>query len=414
MNILIIGAGGREHAIAKSLEKNNEVEKIFFSTHNGGAKGKLVNAEIDHNDFALLNDFIIENNIELTIVGPEDPLNAGIVDFLTSKGHRVFGPHKKAALLEGSKAYAKDFMIKNGIKTAKYERYDSYQTALDSIDTFGFPTVIKADGLCQGKGVYICQNEEEAKNALKEIFIDNIFSDEGSSVVIEQYLQGFEASLLCFVSGYKIYPFDTAMDYKKIYEDDKGPNTGGVGAISPNPYWTEDHQKQSDQILEMIQRGLEIDNLEFNGILFIGYMIQDNQVYVLEFNTRFGDPETEVLLPRLKSDLLTNINQCIDKEEVKLEFDSNVSMTTILVSKGYPRKYDKGFEIFGLENLEGVEVFHNGTKNVDSKIYTNGGRVLSIVALSNSLKESRNKVYKEIDKLTFENKSYRTDIGLVK
>lgn len=414
MNILIIGAGGREHAIAKSLIKNERVEKVFLSGNNGGAEGDIICHIMNPLDFVALDNFINANNIELTIVGPEDPLNQGIVDFLESRNHLVFGPRKSAARLEGSKEFAKEFMNKYGINTAKHFACHSYDEAVEALENYGYPVVIKADGLCQGKGVYICKDQIEAMIALKEIFIDDKFSGQGSSVVIEEYLQGFEASLLCFVSGHKIYPFDTAMDYKKIYEGDLGPNTGGVGAISPNPYWKQIHQKQSDEILVKIENGLEKEGLEFNGILFIGYMIHHDQVYVLEFNTRFGDPETEVLLPRLTSDLLENIEQCINGQDVKLNFADNVAMTTILVSDGYPNKYDKAFEISGLDKLVGVELYHNGTSKNNGKVYTNGGRVLSIVGLSPSLEESRALVYRELYKIKFDNMNYRRDIGKIK
>ncbi|NLW52598.1 MAG: phosphoribosylamine--glycine ligase [Tissierellia bacterium] len=411
MNILIIGAGGREHAIASTLAKNEKVNNIFLSKHNGGSQGKIINAEINHDDFEVVENFIKENNVELTIVGPEAPLDNGIVDYLEKGNHKVFGPKKSSAILEGSKKFAKDFMKKYGINTAKYSHYDTYEQALASINDFGYPTVIKANGLCQGKGVYICEDEKQAKNALEEIFLDNIFKDQGGSVVIEQYLKGFEASLLCFVSGNKIYPFDTAMDYKKIYEGDLGPNTGGVGAISPNPLWKEVHQAQSNQILAKIEEGLKNENMSFSGILFIGYLIQNDEVFVLEFNTRFGDPETEVLLPRLKSDLLENIEQSINYEEVKLDFEDNVAMATILVSKGYPKSYQKGYEITGLDDLEDIIVYHNGTKKLNQKILSDGGRVLSIVSLSDSLDSSRKSVYDAIEKIHFENMSYRKDIG---
>lgn len=414
MNILIIGAGGREHAIACSLAKNKTIDKIFISKHNGGAGGKIINAEIDHDNFDEVNKFILSNDIGLTIVGPEDPLNAGIVDFLESKGHRVFGPKKKSAILEGSKYFAKKFMNKYGIRTAKYRHFNSYEKALEGLNEFGYPTVVKADGLCQGKGVYICQDRSHAENAIKEIFLDKVFKDEGGSIVLEEYLQGFEASLLCIVSGNKIYPFDTAMDYKKIYEKDKGPNTGGVGAISPNPYWNNDLQNQSEEILAKIEKGLDEENIGFSGILFIGYLIQDEKIYVLEFNTRFGDPETEVLLPRLKSDLLDNINQSIDGKKVILDFDDKVSMATILVSKGYPKSYEKGFEIKGLDKLSDQIIYHNGTKSEGGKIFSNGGRVLSLVALADSLEEAREKVYENINKISFKNMTYRKDIGQIK
>lgn len=442
MNILIIGNGGREHAIAESLSKNSMVKQIFISTHNGGSNGKIINANLPDNSVESIDKFLLETKIDLVVVGPEQFLSEGIVDHIQAKGIKAFGPRKSAARLEASKAFAKEFMNKYEIPTAKHVHYDNYDAAVTGLEEFGYPVVIKADGLCAGKGVLICQNESEAIEALQNIFHDKVFGDQGAEIVMEQFLSGFEASLLCFVSGDKVYPFDTAMDYKKIYEDDQGPNTGGVGCISPNPYWTAEHDAQSELILRKIEKGLAAENLEFTGILFIGYLIEDDKVYVLEFNTRFGDPETEVLLPRLNSDLLQNILQSVAGKPVELEFADNVAMTTILVSDGYPGKYETGFEITGLQDVDSdILVYHNGTKLVagvedadsqqvdsiaasqtnsankssalDQKIITNGGRVLSVVAVKDDLESARQAVYANIDKIKFANMSYRKDIGKV-
>lgn len=414
MKILIVGNGAREHAIAWALAKNPRVEKVYFSTHNGGASGKLENLELPGNDFASIETFLDKTPVDLVIIGPEKPLNDGIVDQLEARNIKVFGPKKAPALLEGSKAFAKAFMQKYGIPTAYYIECLTKPAAQAVLGRFGFPVVIKADGLCAGKGVYICPDAQNAEEALNEIFVDKVFAGEGAKVVIEQYLQGFEASLLCFVSGNKVYPFDTAMDYKKIYEGDQGPNTGGVGCISPNPYWTPDLTVQSDEILRKIEHGLEAEGLGYTGILFIGYMVQDGQIYVLEFNTRFGDPETQVLLPCLRSDLLENIEQALAHDEVKLAFAPEMCMTTILVSDGYPKSYQSGFEITGLDDLASETlVFHNGTKQKEGRLLTAGGRVLSIVALDETLAKAREKVYKEVEKVTFSNMRYRKDIGLL-
>lgn len=414
MKILIIGNGGREHAIAESLSKNRKVEQIYISTHNGGATGKIINANLADNSVETIDRFLAETNIDLVIVGPEQFLSEGIIDHIESKGIRAFGPHKSAARLESSKAFAKDFMNKYEIPTAKHYQYDNYDDALAGLSEFGYPVVIKADGLCGGKGVLICQDKDEAIKALKDIFHNQVFGDQGSEIVMEQFLSGFEASLLCFVSGNKIYPFDTAMDYKKIYEDDLGPNTGGVGCISPNPFWSADLDQQSNQIIRNIEHGLAEENLEFTGILFIGYLVENGKLYVLEFNARFGDPETEVLLPRLNSDLLENILQAIDGKPVVLDFANNVAMTTIIVSEGYPGEYKTGFEIKGLTDVDPQAlVYHNGTKNVENKILTNGGRVLSVVAVAEDLESARQTVYQNIKKINFENMSYREDIGKI-
>ena len=414
MKILIVGSGAREHAIAWKLAQNFGLEKVFFSSHNGGATGKLENLNLPNNDTQTIRAWLASHPVDLVIIGPENPLNEGIVDQLTADGVKVFGPQKAAARLEGSKAFAKAFMQKYNIPTASYKKCDSLSSAQDALPEFGYPVVIKADGLCAGKGVYICHDEAQAQQALHEIFVVQVFSSQGASVVIEQYLQGFEASLLCFVSGTKVYPFDTAMDYKKVYEGDQGPNTGGVGCISPNPYWTPALKAQSDAILRKIERGLEAENLGYAGILFIGYLVQDGQIYILEFNTRFGDPETQVLLPRLRSDLLENIQQALTGEPVQLAFEDNVCMTTILVSDGYPKKHQTGFEITGLDTLPGdIMVFHNGTKQKDGKLLSAGGRVLSVTAKRDTLSDARQAVYEAIKKIKFDNMRYRKDIGTV-
>ncbi|HHT24471.1 MAG TPA: phosphoribosylamine--glycine ligase [Clostridiaceae bacterium] len=421
MKILIIGNGGREHAIAEALLKNKKTECVYISTHNGGAKDRIINAELTNHNIETIDEFLAKTQIDLVVVGPEQFLSEGIIDHIQSKGIKAFGPHKAAARLESSKAFAKEFMEKYQIPTAGYFRYDNYDDALTGLPEFGYPVVIKADGLCGGKGVSICQNEKDAVRALTDIFHNRIFGNQGTEIVMEQFLSGFEASLLCFVSGNKIYPFDTAMDYKKIYDNDLGPNTGGVGCISPNPYWTVDLDQQSNQIIRQIEKGLAQEKLGFTGILFIGYLIENGKLYVLEFNTRFGDPETEVLLPRLKSDLLTNIMQAIDDKPVELDFAANVAMTTILVSQGYPGKYETGHEITGLDLVDpDILIYHNGTKQIidsssdqKTKIVTNGGRVLSVVAVKENLAAARQAVYNNIDKIHFDNMSYRTDIGKI-
>lgn len=409
-NICIVGAGGREHAIAYKLSLDERVNQITLIGESGVQTDKIksVNYPVDK-----LEHFLTDESIDLTIIGPEVYLSEGIVDRLSQLGHRVFGPTKKSAQLESSKSFSKEFMLKYDIPTAQYHRFESYEEALGSSGLYGYPEVIKADGLCGGKGVLICQNKEESQQALQDIFVDKIFKDQGSSVIIEQYLSGFEASLLCFVSNNKITPFDSSMDYKKIYEGDRGPNTGGVGVLSPNPHWTEDLTQQSNQILKKIEKGLEQEGLGYSGILFIGYLIEDNQIYVLEFNTRFGDPETEVLLPRLTSNLLDHFEDCIDQKPLSLTFSEKIACGVVLVSEGYPSAFDKGKEITGIDEVNAL-VFHNGTKRINGKLRSNGGRVLTVVALDESLNKAREKVYEELKKIIFENKSYRKDIGNIK
>lgn len=414
MNILIVGNGGREHAIAVALAKSNKSKAIYLLGPNGANEDKIHTLEASQ-DFNQIEDYIKSLDIDLTIIGPENPLNEGIVDFLQERGHSVFGPNKKSARLEGSKSFAKSFMEKYDIPTASYQTFDNFEAALEASGLYGYPEVIKADGLCAGKGVFICQNKDESEAALKSIFLDQIFKDQGSFVIIERYFTGFEASLLCLVSGNKIIPFDTAMDYKKAYNDDKGPNTGGVGCLSPNPYWQAEHQKASDEILRKIEKGFEKEDLGYSGILFIGYMTHDDELYILEFNTRFGDPETQVLLPRLESDLIDLIEKSLAKEDIELTWSNQVAMTTILYSRGYPASYEKGYEIKDLsDSLDDSYIYHNGTKRDGEKILTNGGRVLSVLALGNDFNEARDKVYQRIDQIHFDNMAYRTDIGMLR
>lgn len=411
MKILIIGAGGREHALAWALESDERVKAITLVGVTAVKTEKINSIQLNLDEIV---SFVESHQIDLTIVGPEQPLSEGIVDRLQAIHHPVFGPHQKSAQLESSKDFAKQFMTQYQIPTAQFKTFDTYQAALDNLGLFGYPEVIKADGLCGGKGVYICHTKQDSRAALNEIFIDKVFNDQGSKVVIEQYLEGFEASLLCFVSNHKIIPFETAMDYKKIYEGDLGPNTGGVGCLSPNPYWTERHQQQSNQIIKKIEKGLAEQNLGYAGILFIGYLVDHDRVYVLEFNTRFGDPETEVLLPRMKSNLLDHILACLKHEEFEIQFEEQQALCVILTSKGYPKDYEKGKLITGIQNINDSIVYLNGTILKDNQIYSHSGRVLSVVALAPTLEEARRKVYSNIKQIKFENMTYRQDIGQLK
>ncbi len=412
MDILIIGNGGREDALAKSLLKSDKIETIYISPQVGFSHEQIKSINIDVSDLEALRNFALEKHIDLTIVGPELPLNIGIVDFFKEKGLKIFGPDKKSAYLEGSKDFSKEFMEEYGIPTARYERFDDYDEARSCLGIYGYPQVIKADGLCAGKGVYICKDPNEAEEALKEIFLEDRFGDEASKIIVEDYIDGPEVSLLCFVSGNKIYPMDTAMDYKKIGEGDRGPNTGGVGCISPNPYWTDKLQLQSDEIIKRIEKGLEDRDLGYSGILFIGYIIDGSKLKVLEFNTRFGDPETEVLLPRLESSLLDNIMDSLEERPVKMAWSSKKAVGVILTSKGYPLAYESGYEIKGLDRLDqDLILYHNGTRLEGKSLQTNGGRVLSLLALGENLEEARNKVYENIKKIECSNLTYRKDIA---
>lgn len=414
MKILVVGSGGREHTLCWKLSQSEVVSKVFCAPGNGGTKEVAENIDIKSNDIKKLLDFALEEKIDLTVVGPEEPLVLGIEDEFKKHNLKVFGANKSAARLEGSKEFAKEFMIKHNIDTAKYNSTNNYEEAKNIIKDYSYPLVIKADGLCAGKGVIICQTEKEALESLDEILNEKIFGDEGSKVVIEEFLDGIEASLLCFVSNGKLIPMESAKDYKQIYDNDEGPNTGGVGCFSPSPLFTDKLNSQIDKILRNIEIGLQKDNLEYTGILFIGFMIVNNEPKILEFNVRFGDPETEVLLPRLESDLYNLMIKAIDgslKEE-DLIWSKKTCLTVVLTSKGYPFEYKTGYPIDIDKSIDkDIIVFHNGSKYEDNKYLTNGGRVLSITALADDLNSAREKVYKNIKKINFEGMYHRTDIG---
>lgn len=414
MKILIIGGGGREHAISYKIAENPRVEKIYCAPGNAGTEELGENIPIPVEDIDALLDFARKEKIDLTVVGPELPLVEGIVERFEEEGLRIFGVNKSVARLEGSKEFSKRFMKKYGVPTARYKEYTDLEEAIKGIGDFGFPLVIKADGLCAGKGVVICEDEEAARASLKEILEDKCFGDQGSMVVLEEFLLGEEASLLCFVSGGEIFPMESARDYKKIYEGDLGPNTGGVGCYSPSPLF---NQKLMDNIhrdiIKNIERGLEEEEMDFRGILFIGLMIDEDQPKVIEFNVRFGDPETQVLMPRLESDLVEIFEKTIDGtlslEDLKWKEES--CLTVIATSDGYPGDFERGFEIRGMEKLDqDLILFHNGTKKAGDKTLTNSGRVLSFTSLGDSLETARDKVYSNIDRVEFKGMKYRKDI----
>lgn len=415
MRVLVIGNGGREDAICKKISESKKLTKLYCSEGNAGTLRYAENVKLKSNDEIL--DFAEKNNINLVIVGPEVPLCEGIKDKFDNTNIKVFGADKESAKLEGSKDFAKEFMLKYNIPTAKYETVTSKSEGEKVIKHFTYPLVIKADGLCAGKGVKICQNELEAKEYLKELFEERIFGQEGTTAVIEEFLEGKEASLLCFVSDGNLIPMESARDYKRIYDGDKGENTGGVGCYSPNELFNEDLKKSIKPVLEKISYGLKQENLAYSGILFIGFMIKNNEPKILEFNVRFGDPETEVVLPRMESDLIDVIEKSIEgtlKAE-DLTWKKDKCMTVILTSKGYPMKYEKGKEISGIENVdEDIYVYHNNTEFKNNKILSAGGRVLSVTALGSDFEEMRKRIYKNIEKINFENKTFRKDIGIIK
>ncbi|WP_314720183.1 phosphoribosylamine--glycine ligase [Parvimonas micra] len=411
MKILVIGNGGREDAICKKISESNRCTELFCSKGNAGTLRYAKNVELNSNEEIF--EFSKNNNIDLVVVGPEAPLCEGIVDLFKGSNIRVFGANKKSARLEGSKDFAKEFMKKYDVPTAKYETIKSIEEGKKAIENFSYPIVIKADGLCAGKGVRICNTEEDVSEYFKELFEDKIFGKEGTTVVIEEFLKGKEASLLCFVSKGNLIPMESARDYKRIFDNDEGENTGGVGCYSPSELFNEELKLKIEETLDKISNGLKKENLEYSGILFIGFMI-DKDAKVLEFNVRFGDPETEVVLPRMESDLLLAIEKSLDGslEREDLKWKKEKCLTVILTSRGYPKNYEKGKEISGIDSVDkDIYVYHNNTKVNGNKILTDGGRVLSVTALGNSYDEIREKVYRNIEKISFETKQYRKDIG---
>lgn len=416
MKILVVGGGGREHAICWKLSNEDNVEKIYCAPGNAGISQVAECIAIGDSDIDKLIDFVKENNIDLTVVGPEVPLVKGIVDRFEVEGLKIFGPNKECAQLEGSKSFSKDFMVKHNIPTAKYKEYTEIDKAISEIDSFGYPVVIKADGLAAGKGVVILENKEDALDALKEMMLDKKFGEAGNKIVVEEFLKGVETSILAFVDNNTIVPMVSAKDHKKVYNNEQGPNTGGMGTFSPSEIYTDDLEKEiREKVLDRTLDGLKKDGLKFKGILFIGLMITNDGAKVLEYNVRFGDPETQSVLFRLDTDLNKIMTSIIDNKlaEIKIKYKSEQAVCVMLTSGGYPDSYEKGKVITGLENLDkDIVVFHSGTKLVDEKLVTNGGRVIGITAKANTVKDAANKVYENIKKINFEGMHYRTDIGI--
>lgn len=415
MNILVIGNGGREDALCKALSQSSQCEQLFCSDGNAGTLRYGQNVSLPTHEDVL--NFSKTNGIDLVVVGPEQPLCDGLVDLLQENGIACFGANKTSAQLEASKDFAKQFMQKYNLPTARYETVTSYAQGLDVIQTFTYPLVIKADGLCAGKGVKICQTKEDAQTYLHDLFEQHIFGDQGNRAVIEEFLTGTEASLLCLVSNNRILPLESAKDYKRIFEDDKGDNTGGVGCYSPSELFNDTLQQNVAVLLKRIEEGLQQEHLTYCGILFIGFMIENNTPKILEFNVRFGDPETEVVLPRLQSDFVTIIEKTLNGtiQQSDLVWRNEKAMTVVLTSKGYPGHYETGKVITGLTNnptlQQDVFVYHNNTKQVDDVVYTNGGRVLSITTLGTDFEQMRSTIYHAIDTIHFEGKQYRRDIA---
>lgn len=418
MKILIVGSGGREHAIAASAAKSSRVDKIYCAPGNAGIGQIAECVPIQAMDFDGLVNFAKREGIGLTIIGMDDPLVAGVVDVFESNGLRVFGPRENAAILEGSKAFSKDLMKKYDIPTAGYENFDDPEKALEYLKTAKMPVVLKADGLALGKGVLICNSLEEANDGVKEIMLDKKFGSAGNHMVIEEFMTGREVSVLSFVDGKTIRIMSSAQDHKRAKDGDQGLNTGGMGTFSPSPFYTAEVDAFcKEHVFQKTVDALASEGRPFKGIIFFGLMLTEEGPKVLEYNARFGDPEAQVVLPRMKNDMIDVMEACIDGtlSEIDLEFEDNAAVCVVLASAGYPVSYQKGFEIKGLENFEGKDgyyCFHAGTAlNSEGNIVTNGGRVLGVTAKGKDLKEARANAYKAVDWVSFENKYMRRDIG---
>ncbi len=414
MNVLVIGGGGREHALVKKISESNKVSRIFCAPSNAGIDEIATRVNISSEDIDSLKKFALNEKIDLTVVGPDNPLADGIVDEFINSGLRIFGPKKEAAMLEGSKVICKEFLMKHDIPTARYVSHNNYNEAVNSLKDFSYPLVIKADGLAAGKGVIIADNEENAIKTLEDIMVKKQFGSSGERVVIEEFLDGVESSMICIVDNNTILTFDSAKDYKRAYDNDEGLNTGGMGCYSPSIHVTEEIKELiKTDILDKTLKGLKIDNIDYRGILFIGIMIVNNKPYVLEFNARFGDPETQVLLPRLKNDIIDVFNKCIDNElkNIKLDFTDDSCVCITLASEGYPVSYEKGKEININSVDKDVYIYHAGTALENGKLLTNGGRVISLVARDKDVNTARKKAYNNVNNIQFEGMFYRTDIA---
>ncbi|MBO5197971.1 MAG: phosphoribosylamine--glycine ligase [Lachnospiraceae bacterium] len=417
MKVLIVGSGGREHAIAWKIAQSDKVDKIYCAPGNAGIAEYAECIDIKAMELEKLADFAQENEIDLTVIGMDDPLVAGVVDVFEARGLRVFGPRKNAAIIEGSKAFSKDLMKKYNIPTAAYETFDSADAAIAYLETADFPIVLKADGLALGKGVLICNTLEEAKEGVKTIMLDKQFGAAGDKLVIEEFMTGREVSVLAFCDGTRIKPMTSAQDHKRAKDGDQGLNTGGMGTFSPSPFYTKEVDEFCEKyIYQATMDAMKKEGRDFVGVLFCGLMLTPKGPKVLEYNARFGDPETQVVLPRMKNDIVEVFEACIDGKlnEIDLQFEDNAAVCVVLASDGYPEHYEKGFPIEGLETFKGKDgyyVFHAGTKAVDGKVVTNGGRVLGVTALGTDLKDARKNAYAATEWISFANKYKRNDIG---
>ncbi|MDF2551177.1 MAG: purD [Chryseobacterium sp.] len=410
MRILIIGEGGRESALAAKLQKDNRVTKMFFA--NGNASTDAIGQNVHMSEIKELRDFAIKEKVDLTIVGPEAPLVAGLKDEFKKHDLKVFGPNQKVASLEGSKAFSKKFMQTYDIKTAKAVVFDSYNEAKAYVQTQEYPLVIKASGLAGGKGVVICDTIEEAEATIHDFMIRRIYGDAGIRLVIEEFLQGFEASIIAFSNGEKIFPCIAAKDYKKVGNGDKGPNTGGMGSVAPSPEFTAEHTADFEKnILEPTLKGLKAEGFSFKGIIFFGLMVTKNGTYLLEYNMRFGDPETQVLMALMENNLLDVINDCMNGKDLDLKFKDEKAVCLVMCSGGYPGNIETGFEITGIEKAKYSQVLCAGAIKKGDKTVSNGGRVMNVVATGATYDEARKKVYEDAAHVHFDYSFYREDIG---
>ena len=420
MNVLIVGGGGREHAIAWKLAQSSKLDKLYCAPGNAGIAELAECIPVAAEDVEGICRLAENYKIDLTVIGPEVPLSLGIVDALAARGLTAFGPNRKCAQLESSKAFTKAFLARHKIPTAKYQEFTDINELKEAVGLFGYPMVLKADGLAAGKGVIIADDERQALSAVEQLMGEKVFGSAGDKVVVEEYLTGIEASVLCFVDEKTIIPMESAQDYKRIFDRDQGPNTGGMGTYSPSLVFDDKLEAQiREQILEPTLKGFQKDGLDFKGVLFIGLMITEEGPKVIEFNNRFGDPETQSVLPRMKSDLLQIMTAVVENRlsEQKIQWSDKKAVCVIMASGGYPGDYEKGNEIKGLDLVDAdVLVFHSGTKRLSGSntIVTDGGRVLGVTALGESHEEARQKAYANAEKISFEGVQYRKDIGLIK
>ncbi|MGL4107380.1 phosphoribosylamine--glycine ligase [Clostridium sp. LP20] len=416
MKLLLIGSGGREHAIAWKLAQSPKVEKIYVAPGNGGTAIENKCENLNITDINELATFAKENHIYLTVVGPEDPLTKGITNTFKAQGLRVFGPDAAGAQLEGSKSFSKDFMKKYGVKTAEYEVFTEVEKALEYLETCSYPIVIKADGLAAGKGVLICETKEEAKDGVKTCMVDDVFNGAGKKIVVEEFLEGVEASILSITDGKTIIPFVSAKDHKQIFDGGTGPNTGGMGVLAPNPYVTEEVMKDfEDNISANTLKGIQEEGFDFKGIIFFGLMITNKGTYLLEYNVRMGDPETQSVLNLMESDLFEVIEAAMNEKlnETAIKWKDEVCVNVVLASKGYPGNFTKGYEITINDSIRD-NVFLAGAILEDGVLKTNGGRVLSVVGTGKTLEEAREAAYRNIELVNFEGAYCRKDIGIHK